>query len=520
MIKRPFGMACLNITQGRFSSPGSSHHNINAYDLGGMDTGIDRYRAYYPLECISIQTDDRTGFANTVCFYDKDNDVTLAMTHVNEIPSGMYVGRVYDGGETCYFEGTEAGASKFEITGNHIHLEIGHGRQKGKTKINGEWQLKNAINIEDYFYIDEEYSWVKNDGGYYFSYKKPGEATMTFQDGFQEIQWNGNKLLVAKMNLDTQDIGMMSAKGSNLLTAVQTIDKIDDDRIHYFKMNCNYFQMLSGQADPVNTHYGAEQTPTVNIVPRPGNKSLLALWIDKDLKPHMDYTDNYWLQPPDVKLVCTPAAIMLLNGEDQDIISTAFGDKRNLKNSQSMFLRCSDGSYAFAVTTNDNWNAYNCRQFAKDYGCTMCALMDSGGSSQLVVNGQKKLYTGRSIPNVLTIFKKGSDAGMWGMYENTENEDKPTENEPTVPSDDEVLIEELKTAIAQLNKQLQDKESEYEACKSELDMANGRIHNMQTVLETIHSLSEDAMSMNFKVYDDMAEALESLGIGKDDDKGE
>ena len=514
MKKRKFGMACLNITQGRYSN--GSHKYINAYDLAGMDTGIDRWRTWNDLTVIGVHPYATTGFANTVHFYDAETDVTIAMTHCNTIPDGCVVGHVFHAGDTCYYEGTKGLA-----TGNHVHLELGKGRQPNKVKAyNGGWGLKDFINIEDYFYIDQEYTTIKDDGGYSFSFTPDGESKMDFKDGYQEIEWNGNKLLVAKMNLETQDIGMMSAKGSNLLTAVQTIDKIDDDRIHYFKMNCNYFQMLSGQADPVNTHYGAEQTPTVNIVPRPGNKSLLALWIDKDLEPHMDYTDNYWLQPPDVKLVCTPAVIMLLNGEDQDIISTAFGDKRNLKNSQSMFLRCSDGSYAFAVTTNDNWNAYNCRQFAKDYGCTMCALMDSGGSSQLIVNGQKKLYTGRSIPNVLTIFKKGSDEGLWGMYENTENEDKPTENEPTVPSDDEVLIEELKTAIAQLNKQLQDKESEYEACKSELDMANDRIHNMQTVLETIHSLSEDAMSMNFKVYDDMAEALESLGIGKDDDKGE
>ena len=520
MIKRPFGMAFLTVSQGRYNA--YSHKYVNAYDLSGMDAGIDRYRAYYDLTVIGVHPYASTGFANTVHFYDAENDVTIAMTHCNSIPSGCVVGHVFHNGDTIYYEGTQPARGATKPTGNHIHLEIGKGRQPSKSKnAHGVYELRNTINIEDYFYINREYTTIKDDGGYSFSFTPDGESTMNFKDDYQLVQWNGNNVLVYKMNLDSQDIGMMSAKGSNLLTAVQPIDKIDDSRTHYAKMNCNYFQMLSGQADPVNTHYGAEQTPTVNIVPRPGNKSLLALWIDKYLEPHMDYTDNYWLQPPDVKLVCTPAAIMLLNGEDQDIISTGLGDKRNLKNTQSMFLRCSDGSYAFAVTTNDNWNAYNCRQFAKDYGCTMCALMDSGGSTQLVVNGVRKLYTGRSIPNVLTIFKKGSgDSGLWDMYENTENEDKPTEEEPTVPSDDEVLIAELKTAIAQLNKQLQDKESEYEACKSELDMANGRIHNMQTVLETIHSLSEDAMSMNFKVYDDMAEALESLGIGKDDDKGE
>lgn len=35
MKKRKFGMACLNITQGRFSN--GSHKYINTYDLVGMD---------------------------------------------------------------------------------------------------------------------------------------------------------------------------------------------------------------------------------------------------------------------------------------------------------------------------------------------------------------------------------------------------------------------------------------------------------------------------------------------------
>lgn len=39
IIKRKFGMACLNISQGKYS--GYSHATINAYDLAGMDTRID-----------------------------------------------------------------------------------------------------------------------------------------------------------------------------------------------------------------------------------------------------------------------------------------------------------------------------------------------------------------------------------------------------------------------------------------------------------------------------------------------
>ena len=63
----------------------------------------------------------------------------------------------FHSGETIYYEGRAGRAS-----GNHIHLEIGMGRQISKTKINGVWQLKNLINIEDYFYIDTTYTKIKN----------------------------------------------------------------------------------------------------------------------------------------------------------------------------------------------------------------------------------------------------------------------------------------------------------------------------------------------------------------------
>ena len=64
MIKRPFGMAVLTISQGRYNA--YSHKYVNAYDLNGMDTGIDRYRAYYDLTVIGVYPYASTGFANTV----------------------------------------------------------------------------------------------------------------------------------------------------------------------------------------------------------------------------------------------------------------------------------------------------------------------------------------------------------------------------------------------------------------------------------------------------------------------
>lgn len=493
MIKRPFGMACLNITQGRFSIPGSSHHNLNAYDLGGMDTGIDRYRAYYPLECISIQTAERTGFANTVCFYDRENDVTLAMTHVNEIPSGMYVGRVYDGGETCYFEGTEAGASQFEITGNHIHLEIGHGKQKGKTKINGEWQLKNAINIEDYFYIDKAYTTVNNDGGYAFSYsaEQEDEPMAEIPLGYSTRTWNGNLVHLYRQDVKNREIGMMSASGSDLMKAVQDITDIDDDRVHYAKINCNYFINVSG--DRYGEHLGVEQSPTVNAVPRQGN-NYLAFWVDLENQPHFDYSSNYWLEPSDVKLACSPACIMLFDGKDEDIISVGLGDKRNTASTQTVLMRMpDDGSYVFCVTGTDNFNAYNCRQMAKDFGSDLCVLFDSGGSSQMVADGKAVVHTGRKIPNVLTIYAKPAEKPV----EDVSGGETEQGGTVTHPDENEALkaqIEALQKENESLKEQVKDLEEQAKEVVGDYQEMAQMFWEAHAVIESIQKISSEYLA--------------------------
>lgn len=476
MIKRKFGMACLNITQGRYG--GYSHATINAYDLAGMDTGIDRFKTFNDLTVIGVHPLSTTGFANTVHFYDAENDVTIAMTHCNTIPSGCVVGNVFHSGDTIYYEGTAG-----QATGNHIHLEIGQGKQASKVKSSsGVWSLTNFINIEDYFYIDQEYTDIKDDGGYSFSFEATGgETVTTIPMGYSTTMWNNNLMHMYRQDVATRDIGMMSASGDDLMKAVQTIDEIDDKRTHYAKMNCNYFINVAG--DRYGEHLGVEQTPTVNAVPRQ-DKNYLALWIDNDNKPHVDYSDNYWLNPPnDVKLACTPACVMLLDGEDMDLISVGLGDKRNTANTQSMLLRLpEDGSYVFVVTGTANFNAYNCRQFAKDMGSDLCVLFDSGRSSQLIADGQKKVYTGRKIANVLTLFAKGTDAGIWESSTPEQNEPQTEPDKPSQGDSDE--LEQLKAQVESL-------QSQVDALEQSNDLLTGQITTAELLLEQIQKLIEE-----------------------------
>lgn len=420
MIKRKFGMTCLNISQGRYNA--YSHKNNNAYDLCGIDSGIDKFTTFNDLYCLNFQSYKSTGFGNTVLYYDKDNDVTLAFTHSNV--TSWKVGQTYKSGEVIYYEGTTGKA-----TGNHIHLEIGKGKQTKKAYFKDIklWKLKDEINIEDYFYIDKSYTTIKNDKGYLFSYTQEvaKKDTMSIKEGYQEIVYNNHKIHVYKQ-LDIQDIGMMSAD------TVKTIDKIDDNHVHYCKINANYFNLSTGE------HYGVEQSFTLDNAPK--SEKYIALYVDNNNEIHYELSNNYWLSKSEVKFAMTPFCVLLDNGKDVDVISTAYGDKRNTKNSQTLLMQLSDKRYCFAIVVS-GMTPYDCRTWAKSIGATFLACFDSGGSSQMIVNGTKKVYTGRALPNVLTFYK-------------AENNQNNGDTDTNTNSGDNSTIEQLKAEIEILNEQI------------------------------------------------------------------
>ncbi len=143
-------MRYLNISQGRYGS--YSHYGLNAYDLSGADSGIDYFTTFNPLIVVGVLKYETSGFANTVMFYDTENDITIAMSHIRR---------------------------------NHSHMEIAKGRQTGKIKdAHGNWCLKDLINIEDYFYIDDEYTKVLDKNGYLFE----GKPMQIYVNKFRNIK--------------------------------------------------------------------------------------------------------------------------------------------------------------------------------------------------------------------------------------------------------------------------------------------------------------------------------------------
>ena len=97
-----------------------------------------------------------------------------------------------------------------------------------------------------------------------------------------------------------------------------------------------------------------------------------------------------------------------------------------------------NGKYAFVVT-GTGLTYYQCRNFAKAYGALGVYFLDGGGSSQMIMNGTKILYTGRAIANVLTFYKTVEPQPT-----------PPIEEEPKI--DYEAMYNELKTKYDALEK--------------------------------------------------------------------
>jgi hypothetical protein len=237
-----------------------------------------------------------------------------------------------------------------------------------------------------------------------------------FIEGYQELSWLGSKVLVYKQTKD-ELIGLMSAvqTGKEEWQARQTIDKIDNDFFHFAKMNCNFFDMGNGQ------HYGVEQGFTANLAPK--QSGWYVVHIDENNIPHYNLSNDYWLDKSDVTLAFSPCAILRHENQDLELRSTSANQSLATKTNNSMLLYMGDGKYAFMVT-GANLTSLQCRDFAKAYGAVGIYECDGGGSSQLIVCGAKKQYTGRAIANVLTFYKKSLTATVEEPKKEELTEDK------------------------------------------------------------------------------------------------
>ena len=173
MTKLFFPMQTLRVTQGYGVAYGGvkantySHAGGYALDLGGADGGADWL--YAPCDMVVRRV---YGSYNAVWFESLEEvegvggTVILLCLHMNNADRealGIRVGKVFKAGEKCYREGMSG-----NVTGTHVHLEIGKGPMRGtgwKQNAQGVWVINDPLVPSEVFVLKEDVR-VLNDGGY------------------------------------------------------------------------------------------------------------------------------------------------------------------------------------------------------------------------------------------------------------------------------------------------------------------------------------------------------------------
>lgn len=163
-------MSNLKITQGRFVAP--SHQTRNAYDIAGLDSGIENLTAPFTAKVKYVSSSSLVLITNVNQVKLANGSVHNAETlqayffHDNSV-SDLSVGQIIPQGSVFYQEGTLGNA-----TGNHVHMQMCDTAYTGGyplIEISPDvWDLKgNKVNIEDFYYISQSTN-VLNDQGYNF----------------------------------------------------------------------------------------------------------------------------------------------------------------------------------------------------------------------------------------------------------------------------------------------------------------------------------------------------------------
>ena len=472
-----FGMEYLNITQ----LPGGSYSHANqAVDLGGRDTGKDfwyaRGETYWKCTCCwysgtntehFLSCDSKGNPIGVHCADGKDRVVTVSLTHdLNK----HEIGRLYHN-EKLYQEGTKYPYAG-KVTGNHIHLEIAEGdvRTRYKAK-NGAWTLYNELNPLEVMFVDDSFTKVINTKGAVLKHcsgitYEGDEGKMNLNDGFQSLTYSGANLKVYKGYDKFKKLFMLSALGDE--KATQDIKKFDHSNLLIMAdANCNYFEMAS--KTEYGQHYGVEQSigddvHTTGHDLAPKNSAYEVFYELTNGECGRCTADNYWYSKADVNFACTPYSTVVFDRVACNHRSSAFGNKDNYANSQTMFMKIKD-TWCI-VCTGSKVLPKLMQNFALDCNADYAFLVDSGGSTQMMAYTSGKwtdvIYTGRHIPNVLAL--------------GAEKDSKPVEpsepSKPTEPTEETVPRTEYDKVVNELNE-----------AKADLEKANKKLDDIKKIVE-------------------------------------
>ena len=233
-----------------------------------------------------------------------------------------------------------------------------------------------------------------------------------FINGYQKKVWQNQAVHIYKQS-GKEKLGLISLPYGTVadITAFTLPGKVIKAIL-----NCHYFNNNLNQAD-YGKYYGRCQSFTEDKTTIGVGEEGFAGYKGTQDKPYMDFVVlnngetragdfNSWdYRKPEIAVGFAPAAVQMYHGEDVNWYSPECGyGKVTTPNTQSLLVKCADGKFAL-VAVSGKLDLFACRSFVKAYGCTDQAACDSGGSTQMLASGSKKVYTGRKIPTCLVIYE-------------------------------------------------------------------------------------------------------------------
>lgn len=312
-------------------------------------------------------------------------------------------------------------------------------------------------------YLGGKFPYIADEVNKLLKAEKGDDVTMVLKDGFQNFQYSGANLKVYKGHDDFKGLFMLSALGDE--KATQDIKKYDHNNLIIMSLaNCDYFEMQN--KNELGQHYGVEQSigddvHTTGHDLAPKNSAYEVFYELKNGECGRCSANDYWYSKADVNFACSPYATVVFNHVACNYRSSAFGNKDNYANSQTMFMKIKD--CWCIVCTASKVLPKLMQSFALDCNADYAFLVDSGGSTQMMAFTDNKwqsiIYTGRHIPNVLAIGK---------MKEST-----PTEpSKPTKPTEETVPKAEYDKVVVELN-----------GVKAELEKVNNKLLEIKKIVE-------------------------------------
>ena len=266
-----------------------------------------------------------------------------------------------------------------------------------------------------------------------------GYSHMELPKGYYRQAWNGIQIDSVRASADKgYSLHLMSAEDGQPATsmAIKDLMEFDSDKLGIVAaVNANYFQMNNGM------HLGCEGDGTGGYYQAPKTAGIISYYITKDGKIGAHDQSTFWLGQEDVQMVCAPYAVLIHQGQNVNLHSSAFGSKDLVKNTQTAAMRI-NGDWTLAIFSE--CYPSDVHAFAQEQKADELILMDSGGSTQMFecsTTGKRKSvrHTARLIPNVLVLAKE--------LTETTPNvpdepqpmpEPEPTPEEPVqTPDPDE-----------------------------------------------------------------------------------